>query len=303
MTSPRTPFALATLCVALLSACATVPFPNAQLTQARADFRNAEGDPRASRMAASEMKQAQDALNNANAAWERQDAPEDVNHLAYLTRQRVAIARETMGLRTAEQFAGSAGTTRDAIRLEARTQEADTAQRQADQATRNARAAQYDAEVARADSAQAQRETEMADAQNRALQDRLRELNARPSPRGLVLTLGDVLFDTDKAQLRPAGLRLVSQLAAVLNEYPQRTVQVEGFTDSTGTPAHNLTLSAQRAEAVRAALQSEGIAPARVSTRGSGERNPVAGNDSADGRQLNRRVEIVLSDGRMLVQR
>jgi outer membrane protein OmpA-like peptidoglycan-associated protein len=133
------------------------------------------------------------------------------------------------------------------------------------------------------------------------LQERLRELNAKPSPQGIMLTLGDVLFDTDKAQLKPAGLHLVHQLAAVLNEYPLHHARVEGFTDSTGSEAHNLTLSGQRAESVRLALMSQGVASARITARGHGESNPIAGNDSADGRAINRRVEIILSTGLGLI--
>ncbi len=289
----RTPVALAFIALAL-GACSTVPTPNAQLNQARADFRAAEGDPRAQRTAAAEMKQAQAALNDAHAAWERQDTPDDINHLSYLARQRVAIARQTMALRNAEQTAGNASATRSDIRLEARTVEAATAQRQAEQAQRDAQNAQRNTAIARADTADAQRQTEAAQAQNRALEERLRDLS-------IVLTMGDVLFDTDQAQLKLGGLRLVQQLAVLLNEYPQRNVLVEGFTDSTGSQAHNMSLSSLRAEAVRTALLAEGIAATRVATRGHGENTPVASNDTADGRELNRRVEIVLSDGRGLM--
>lgn len=296
----HTPVALASIALAL-GACSTVPTPNAQLTQARADFRAAEGDPRAQRMAAAEMKQAQAALNDARAAWERQDTPDDINHLSYLARQRVAIANQTMALRSAEQTAANASTTRSDIRLEARTQEAATAQRQAEQAQRDTQNAQRNTAIAKVDTADAQRQPDEAQAQNRALQERLRDLNARPTPRGIVLTMGDVLFDTDQAQLKLGGLRLVQQLAVVLNEYPQRNVLVEGFTDSTGSQAHNMSLSSLRAEAVRTALLAEGIAATRVATRGHGENTPVASNDTADGRELNRRVEIVLSDGRGLM--
>lgn len=296
----RFPLPLALLSLAVLSACSSVPATNPQLNQARTDYRNAERDPRASQMAATEMKQAQDALNAANAAWDRQDTPDTVGHLAYITRQRVAIARETMTLRSAEQVAGGAGTARNAIRLEARTQEAEVAHGQADKAQRDAQAAQRGADIARAETAEAQRKADAAQAQNVALQARLSELNARATPRGLVLTLGDVLFDSDQAHIKAAGLRLIRQLAVVLTESPTYNAQVEGFTDSTGTEAHNLALSGQRADAVRASLLSEGVSPSRVTTRGLGESNPAASNDSADGRLLNRRVEIVLSDGRNL---
>ncbi|AGX87520.1 OmpA family protein [Candidatus Symbiobacter mobilis] len=296
----RTPLCLALLSAALLSACSTVPTPNAQLTQAKSDLIAVQSDPRTNRMAATELQQAIDALNTATAAWVREDPPDQVNHLAYLTRQRVAIARETVALRSAEQAAGATSSTRSNIQLQARTQEADSAERKAELAESDAQAAQQGADIALAAATEAQLHTDLAQAQNRELQERLRELNARPTPQGILLTLGDVLFDTDKAQLKPAGLHLVRQLATVLNDYPTHNVRVEGFTDSTGTEAHNLNLSGQRAEAVRAALLHEGVSPIRVTTQALGESNPVASNDSADGRMLNRRVEIVLFDGRKL---
>ena len=89
---------------------------------------------------------------------------------------------------------------------------------------------------------------------------------------------------------------VLQQLAAVLNEFPQRNALIEGHTDSSGSDAHNQTLSTQRADAVRSALLQQGIAGARIRARGYGESTPVSGNDTAAGRQMNRRVEIVLSD-------
>ena len=273
MTS-RLPLALTTLSIALMAACSSTPSINAQLTQASSDYHSAEMDPRANRYASTEMRQAQEALSAAQASWQRQDSPEEVNHLAYLARQQVAIAREAMAQRGAEESADSAGATRDAIRLDARTQEARMAQEQA---------------------LQAQAQAEMARAENQALQERLRELKARPGPRGTLLTLDDVLFNSDQAQLKPAGLRLVDQLTAVLKEHPHWTVTIEGYTDNTGTEAHNLILSSQRAEMEGSLLRDAGIAVDRMSMRGAGESNPVASNQSAEGRAMNRRVEIVLS--------
>ena len=136
----------------------------------------------------------------------------------------------------------------------------------------------------------------MAMERNRLLEARMAELNAKQTPRGVVITLGDVLFDVDRSALKPAGLRMVDQLVEVLRTDPQRTVLVEGFTDSTGADAYNQTLSTERADAVRVALMARGIASSRVAARGYGKANPVASNDTAAGRQVNRRVEIVLSD-------
>ena len=112
----------------------------------------------------------------------------------------------------------------------------------------------------------------------------------------MVITMGDVLFDTGRAELSGGGMRNVEKLGGFLKTYPQRKVMIEGFTDSVGGDAQNQTLSARRADAVRAALQGLGVGSERLATRGYGESFPVAANDSASGRQLNRRVEIVLSD-------
>jgi len=287
----------------VLAACSSTSPHNAQLEQARTDYRTAEADPRAQAQAATEMKQARDALTRAEGAWAEAADATRVNHLSYLTVQRVAIARETMALKTAESSANNAGAARSNIRLAARTHEADAAQRAAEIAQRNAEAAQRSAsasmkatETAQADTVEAQRVTTLAMEQNRQLQARLSELNAKSTPRGLVITINDVLFDTDQAQLKESGLRVTSRLVAALKEFPQRTVLVEGFTDSTGSDSHNLMLSSRRADAVRMALVSQGVGMERVASRGYGEAHPVASNDSAEGRQLNRRVEIVLSN-------
>ena len=124
----------------------------------------------------------------------------------------------------------------------------------------------------------------------------LRDLQARPSDRGMVVTLGDVLFDSGSAELRAGGLRVIDRLADFMREYPQRRVSIEGFTDSVGNDSANQALSEERASAVRSALVDRGIDPARVVARGFGESYPVASNGSGIGRQMNRRVEIVISD-------
>lgn len=295
--------ALSLLAMATLTACTSMPRSNAQLEQARRDHRAVLEDPRAQSAAGDDLQRATDALSRANAAWNDSATEEQVNHLAYLASQRAAIVRAALDTRTAQDTVDAAAAQRRRVQLEARTQEADTAQRNtasAQQATESARRdtamAERDATDARQASAQAQRQTQEAMERNRRLEERLRALNARPTPRGLVVTLGDVLFDVDRAALRPGGQRLVEQLAAVLNEFPQRNALIEGHTDSTGSDAHNQTLSGQRADAVRSALLQQGVAGSRVSARGYGESAPVSGNDTAAGRQLNRRVEIVLSD-------
>jgi len=124
----------------------------------------------------------------------------------------------------------------------------------------------------------------------------LKELNAKKTDRGLVITLGDVLFGVNKAQLESGGLRNLQKLADFLKQNPQQKVLIEGFTDSTGSNDLNKELSERRAESVRTALLNMGVGGDRFSTRGYGEAFPVAGNDTPASRQMNRRVEIILTD-------
>jgi outer membrane protein OmpA-like peptidoglycan-associated protein len=110
------------------------------------------------------------------------------------------------------------------------------------------------------------------------------------------LTLGDVLFDTGQAALKPGALTTVDRLAQFMGDYPERSVQIEGHTDAAGSEETNLELSERRAFAVRDALLARGIDAGRVNAVGYGEARPIANNDTAAGRQQNRRIEIVVSD-------
>ncbi|MDX1531810.1 MAG: OmpA family protein [Rhodothermales bacterium] len=156
--------------------------------------------------------------------------------------------------------------------------------------------AQREAERQRAEAEAARAAAEAALARAQELAQQVNELEAELTRRGLVLTLGDVLFDTGQATLKPGADRTVNALVTFLNENPERSVLIEGFTDEVGSEASNLDLSQRRADAVRAALVERGIAGTRIRTRGYGEAYPVASNATAAGRQQNRRVEIVISD-------
>ena len=113
----------------------------------------------------------------------------------------------------------------------------------------------------------------------------------------MVITLGDVLFGINKSELKSGGMHNVQKLADFLKEYPKHKVLIEGYTDSTGSAEHNQKLSERRANSVQAALVSQmGISQDRITTRGYGEEFPVAKNDSTSNRQMNRRVEIIISD-------
>jgi outer membrane protein OmpA-like peptidoglycan-associated protein len=255
---------------------------NSLLDEARSDYHAAQANPQVVELAPYELKQAGDALSRATDAASKQDDAAMVSHLAYLAKQRTAIAQETAKRKLAEATVANAAKERGDIRLEARTAEVDKAQRQAAMSRMQSEISQEQA-----------RDAEMRASQ---LEAELKELNAKQTERGLVITLGDVLFDTNKAQLKPGGIRNLEKLAGFLKQYPGRNVRIEGYTDSTGSADYNLGLSDRRANAVRSSLLDMGINSDRITTRGYGEESPVASNDTAMGRQLNRRVEIILSD-------
>jgi len=125
---------------------------------------------------------------------------------------------------------------------------------------------------------------------------RLKALNAQQTERGMVITIGDVLFDADDASLQASGVQTIEKLAAILDRYPLRRTLIEGFTDSLGTRSQNQMRAGMRADAVKAALVQAGVDRSRANCHAFGETYPVASNASAQGRSLNRRVEIILSD-------
>ncbi|NLY58785.1 MAG: OmpA family protein [Gammaproteobacteria bacterium] len=133
---------------------------------------------------------------------------------------------------------------------------------------------------------------EARDAQIRQLQQ---ELDAKQTERGSVVTFGSVLFEVSKADLKPAANAEVQKLARFLQQHADRKVLIEGFTDSTGSDAYNLQLSQARADSVRHALVRAGVAPERIQTVGLGKAHPVADNNSASSRAMNRRVEVTIS--------
>jgi outer membrane protein OmpA-like peptidoglycan-associated protein len=249
----------------LIVGCATTPKPDAALESARAEVHSAEANPNVATYAAVDMEAARKDLEIAEAAYLHHDGPGIVQP-AYMAAQTARLAQLKAAAKADDARVASGQAERDQIQLAARTQEVD-----------NAKAAR-DAEAAKA----------------ARLQAEVDALKAKPTDRGLVLTLGDVLFDTGKAELTSGAVRKLDQLVQFLTEYPDRRVQIDGFTDSVGPDSYNLDLSERRADAVRFALQRQGIDPSRITTQGYGKAFPVASNDDAAGRQLNRRVEVVI---------
>jgi len=272
----------------VLSACSSAPITTSELDGARGDFVAAQSNPAVAANAPVEFKAAADALDRANAAAAQKESLADIDKLAYLAKQKIAVAQEVTKQRQAEANVAQAGRQRDEVRLEARTAEADKARMAAERAKADADAARQQADAAAASARDEQ-------AKAAALQQQLNDLQAKQTERGLVITLNDVLFNVDKAELSAEGMRTAQKLADVLAQEPKSMVLIEGFTDSTGSSSHNLDLSQRRADAVRQALIGMGVPGNKISTKGYGAAYPVAGNNDAASRQLNRRVEIVLS--------
>ena len=158
--------------------------------------------------------------------------------------------------------------------------------------------AHLDADIAREDARLARGDAEAARLKEEELKRQLDELNAKETERGIVITLGDVLFATGRAELTggaPEGLR---KLALFLGQYPDRNIVIEGHTDSIGSDNANLILSQRRADTVQSFLANQGVSTTRMRTVGLGEGSPIAGNDSATGRQQNRRVEVIIENNR-----
>jgi outer membrane protein OmpA-like peptidoglycan-associated protein len=279
-----------------LAGCSSTPLTTPTLDEARAAYRDINSDPKVASLAPLEFRQASEALERANSAAAKRENLEEVDKLAYLAKQRIETAREVARAKSAEERAQAAARERDQVRLDARTAEAEKAKADAERARAEAAAAQSQTEEARRQAAAAEQAARDAQARIAQFEAVLIELQAKKTERGMVVTIGDVLFDVNQARLKPQGMDNVRKLAEVLKTNPERTVMVEGFTDSTGSDAHNQQLSERRATAVRDALVSQGVERARIQMRGYGERFPVASNNTAADRQLNRRVEIVLSD-------
>jgi outer membrane protein OmpA-like peptidoglycan-associated protein len=300
-----------TAVAATLVACGTTPQPNSQLDAARSAVQQARSNPYAARSAAVELDRAQEALQRAESAWSGRGEPEDVTHLAYLAQRRAEVALAIATQAQSDERVQQAGGERERVRLEARTREAEaagasarSAQAQAQSAQANAAAAQASARSAQTQVAQSREEAEAARRQAAeqaeratALERDLQSLQGRQTNRGMVVTLGDVLFATGQATLQPGAQRSVQQLATVMQQYPERRVLIEGFTDSQGSDEMNLELSRRRAEAFRSALLQSGVSQERIEVRAHGEGFPVADNGTPAGRQQNRRVEVLFSDG------
>jgi outer membrane protein OmpA-like peptidoglycan-associated protein len=312
--NPRLTVIAAALVAGVTAGCAGQPVSNQQLEQARAVVQQAAADPQVQQHAQGELRTAANALHDAERMARQGKDGDLVNHNAYLAEQRARNAMRTAETRRTEASIAAANDERRRIQIEARERETAAAReqaRQAELAKQQAETARQEAEAARLDAEtrgraieqeRLQKEQQQASAASelaaevKRLESELADVRAKQTERGWVLTLkNELLFDTGGATLKDGAQRALNNLTQFLNKYPDRGIAIEGFTDSTGSKEMNQRLSERRAAAVKEALVARGIEARRIDTRGYGPEFPVASNETPTGRQLNRRVEIVIN--------
>jgi outer membrane protein OmpA-like peptidoglycan-associated protein len=181
------------------------------------------------------------------------------------------------------------------------------AQAQAQQSQQQAQQAQADADAARARQQAAEQAAQAAAQQTEAMREKLRDqlnqvLQTQETARGLIVNMSDVLFATNQYSLKPDAQIKLAKVSGILLTYPNIRVQVEGYTDNTGSDSYNLTLSQHRATSVQAFLIGQGVSPDAITSQGYGPADPVADNATSSGRAENRRVELVISGQSIGVQ-
>lgn len=270
--------ALSVLSLALwLSACQTTPDVNANLSGAQQHLRQAQQDPQVVRLANEELQRARHALSLAEQAHLNGESNDVVDHLAYLADQRVSLAQAGASSRAAQAAVSGASAERNEMLLGRRTQEADAAHAALNESRR-----------------EAQRDHRQDTTRIESLEQQLRELGARQTEQGTVVTLGDIMFDHARDQVRATALEDLRPLARFFQRHPAQTARIEGHTDSVGSTTANAALSQRRADAVRQALMNLGASASQLQSQGMGETHPVATNATAAGRQMNRRVDVIM---------
>lgn len=314
-------FLAATTAALLLSACASQLSAPDGAAAVRAKLLQLQSTPDLATRAPIEIRDAEIAVTAAERP-ERDAAL--AQHLVLIADQKVDIASAWAESRLLEDQRVLLSEEAEYARLASRTREADlarsdarSARSEADNANDAAAAARSQTQAARTDANSARNaadiargqaavaiseadtartDAEAARAETEALRREITELNARETDRGLVVTLGDVLFETGDSALRTGTASDLDKLASFLNRYEDRTVTIEGHTDSVGTDSFNQSLSQRRADSVQAYLVSNGINSSRMSASGKGESSPVSDNETVTGRQQNRRVEVIISN-------
>lgn len=254
--------------LAAVTGCASTPGDTSKidsLEQRIESLGSMQGDAQHAPIAVEEAKEALEKLRAMN-----EDGADDhvYEHQKYLTEKKIEIAQEMITAGKADKTISSAEGRRKDVLLDAKEREVSEIRDRMKKMS------------GRADE----------------LTQQVQDLQTKETERGLVLTLGSVLFETNESELQEGAAREMKKVAQFLNEYSEREIMIEGFTDSRGAEEYNQQLSERRAQSVKETLSRHGVDSSRIKTEGYGQEYPVASNDNAAGRQQNRRVEIVISN-------
>lgn len=321
--------AAALVCIlALTAACGSAPKKDLALEQVRSQLEQLKSDEELAGYAPLALGEAERALRQAEAATG------DVQriHLIYMADRRIQVARAVAQREQLEREIERLRTERNELLVQASQMEARQARLEAERARMMSQATAEDAERAREEAMEAQqresesvrtaqqameeaeqakalaassataaqlarREADLALEQADTLRRQLENLQLRQTESGVVVTLGDVLFESGETSLRDDALASLVEVVDLLQSEPDKDIRIEGHTDSTGDSVTNLQISEQRATAVMDALVSLGVEAARITAAGMGEDFPIASNDTEEGRAQNRRVDVILLDG------
>jgi outer membrane protein OmpA-like peptidoglycan-associated protein len=317
------------MCVAaLITACGSAPKKDLALEQVRAQLDELKANEELAGHAPLALGEAERALRQAEVATGNDTYR---IHLIYMADRRIQIARAVAQREQLEKEVSRLNDERNAMLVRASQLEAERARLEAEQARMISQATAEDAQRAREEAAQAQqreaqsqrtadqarqeanqakvlaassvtaadlarREAELAAEQADSLRRQLENLQLRQTESGVVVTLGDVLFESGQTDLREEAHTSLVEVVDLLQSEPDKKIRIEGHTDSTGEAATNLKISERRANKVLEALVALGVDPARVTTAGMGEDFPIASNETEQGRNRNRRVDVILLD-------
>jgi len=313
--------------VLLLASCTTAPKKDLALEQVRSQLEELKADPELTGYAPLALGEAERALRQAETAT----GDTQRIHLIYMADRRIQIARAIAQREQLEQEVDRLGTERSELLVRASQLEAERARMEAERARMMSQATAEDAQRAREEAMQAQhreaeseraarqaieeaeqakalaassataaqlarREADLALEQADTLRRQLENLQLRQTESGVVVTLGDVLFESGQTELREEAMASLVEVVDLLQSEPDKNIRIEGHTDSVGDATTNLEISQKRADAVLKALVSLGVDGGRVTTQGMGEDFPIASNETDEGRAQNRRVDVILLD-------
>ena len=254
-----------------------------QMDRAKKAYAEAKANPNVEAYAPMELQEAGKAVQEAEKAKET----EDILQMGYIAERKTQFAVTTADGKVAERDIDKLNVEKAEMNARKQTLEAERARKAAAAETEKAAKAKSAAEMEAAKAAKAKAESDQ-------LMKELASLKAQQTERGIVLTIGDVLFATGKADLSANADKSVAKLAEFLKKNPNRNVLIEGHTDSVGKDDSNLALSQKRADSVKAKLVADGIEAGRITTVGYGKKFPVASNDTKAGKAQNRRVDVVI---------